>query len=169
MDAEMTVSDLMAVSGGSRQSGELFEPSSTCTKRKKFERAEYWKQKLLNSNNGLPRRPGCLSSESEGGSALRAKAGFDRAGKARCAKNALRHGGRSRAHIQELQRIRYVLRLAEENVRKVRALIRLRDARPQIRYKPNYAHRLALGANRALVRCSAKQESGGEPCVHWLL
>src|SRR5688572_21372695 len=37
------------------------------------------------------------------------------AGKARCAKNALRHGGRSRARILELQRIRRILRKVDEN------------------------------------------------------
>ncbi len=47
------------------------------------------------------------------------------AGKARCAKNALRHGSRSGSRIRELQRIRYVLRLAADNIRKVRLLIRL--------------------------------------------
>ena len=41
------------------------------------------------------------------------------AGKARCSKNALRHGLRSAARIHELQRIRYVLRLAAENIRRV--------------------------------------------------
>jgi hypothetical protein len=97
--------------------------------------------------------------------------------------------------IEELQRIRNVLRLVDRNIRTVRAFIRLRDGRPQIKYKPHYVailkkHALsrrpvrrspqgeggspqgeggALGANRALVRCFAKQISGGEPCVHWLL
>ncbi len=45
-------------------------------------------------------------------------------GKARCAMNALRHGGRSRAHIQELRKIRHVLRLSARNIALVRAFIR---------------------------------------------
>jgi hypothetical protein len=60
------------------------------------------------------------------------------AGKARCAKNALRHGSRSGSRIRELQRIRYVLRLAADNVRQMRLLIRLHQntARTRIKYKP---------------------------------
>lgn len=57
------------------------------------------------------------------------------AGKARCAMNALKHGGRSQAKIREYQRIRYVLRLAAQNIERVRLFIRLRDARPRIKYK----------------------------------
>jgi hypothetical protein len=57
------------------------------------------------------------------------------AGKARSAMNALKHGGRSQAKIREYQRIRYVLRLAAQNIERVRLLIRLRDARPRIKYK----------------------------------
>src|SRR6185295_607388 len=47
-------------------------------------------------------------------------------GKARCAANALRHGGRSRARIRQFRRIRYVLRLADRNIRLVRLVIRFR-------------------------------------------
>jgi hypothetical protein len=47
-------------------------------------------------------------------------------GKARVATNALKHGGRSRAHILEMRRVRYALRLAARNVALLRAHIRLR-------------------------------------------
>ena len=57
------------------------------------------------------------------------------AGKARCAMNALKHGSRSQAKIREYQRIRYVLRLAAWNIERLRLFIRLRDARPRIKYK----------------------------------
>ena len=57
------------------------------------------------------------------------------AGKARCAMNALRHGFRSQATIREYQRIRYVLRLAAQNIALLRLHIRLRDARLRIKYK----------------------------------
>ena len=49
------------------------------------------------------------------------------AGKARCATNAMRHGGRSRAHVLQMQRIRRVLRMCAENIRILRAFIRVRD------------------------------------------
>jgi hypothetical protein len=61
------------------------------------------------------------------------------AGKARCAMNALTHGFRSRASIQEFQRIRYAIRLAAFNNERLRAFIRDRNARPRIRIKPSYA------------------------------
>jgi len=91
------------------------------------------------------------------------------AGKARCAKNALRHGGRSRARILELQRIRRILRKVDENIRAVRLFIRLRDARPRIKYKPQYAHlssRLPWRepGTRAMLLAN---RSGGETCVLW--
>ena len=50
------------------------------------------------------------------------------AGKARCAMNALKHGFRSQAKIREYQRIRYVLRLAAQNIALLRLHIRARDA-----------------------------------------
>jgi hypothetical protein len=59
-------------------------------------------------------------------------------GKARCARNALKHGRRSLAVIREFQRIRRVLRMAEQNIKAVQAFIRLRDAGPRINYKPWY-------------------------------
>ena len=57
------------------------------------------------------------------------------AGKARSAMNALKHGRRSQAKIREYQRIRYVLRLAAQNIERLRLHIRLRDARLRIKYK----------------------------------
>jgi len=107
------------------------------------------------------------------------------AGKARSAKNALRHGGRSRAHIHEFQRIRRVLRLAAENIRKLRLFIRLREnaARPAIKYKRAHIGSQAVpcppkpkGRRRSPWRESgsrailaAKVKSGGETCVFWQL
>ena len=66
------------------------------------------------------------------------------AGKTRCAMNALKHGQRSQAAIREFQRIRYALRLAEQNIKAVRLLIQLRRAaaRPSINYKPWYEAQL---------------------------
>ena len=49
--------------------------------------------------------------------------------------NALKHGRRSQAKIREYQRIRYVLRLAAQNIERLRLHIRLRDARLRIKYK----------------------------------
>jgi hypothetical protein len=95
-------------------------------------------------------------------------------GKARCAKNAMRHGGRSRAHILELRRITHVLRLVDQNIKAVRLHIRLRDAaaRPQVQYKLRYRGLLKASlwrewGSRAMLRKT--HNSGGEPCVHWLL
>ena len=191
--------------GGSRQCAESFEPTGTCTGRKKFERSEYWKQEFRNGAKRLngcnppascaraKRRPKDLPRRSR-----RAKAGWTperrarqaelirqwapwrhstgpktEAGKERCSKNALRHGGRSRAHIRELQRIRYALRLAAENISKARLLIRLREsaARPRIKYKPQYAHLSGRfpwrePGTHAMLRAN---RSGGETCVLWQL
>ena len=199
----MLVSELVVAGGGSHRCAESFEPTGTCTERKKFERTVYCKREFRNNDNGLhgdnspascaraKRRPKDLPRRSR-----RAKAGWSPerrarqallirhwapwrhstgpktdAGKARCSRNALRHGGRSRAHIRELQRIRYVLRLAAENIKKVRLLIRLRDARPRIKYKPHYAHLSGQfpwrePGTRAMLRAN---RSGGEPCVLWQL
>jgi len=57
------------------------------------------------------------------------------AGKARCSMNALKHGSRSQAKIREYQRIRYVLRLAAQNIALLWLHIRLHDARPRIKFK----------------------------------
>jgi len=170
----------------SRHFAQSIDGSSTSTARKKFEQTDNCKRELHNSSRGLPRR------------SARAKAGWSperrarqaalirnwapwrhstgpktEAGKERCSKNALRHGGRSRAHIRELQRIRYVLRLAADNIRKVRLLIQMRQAaaRPRLKYKPRYAHvsgRLPWRepGTRAMLR---KIRSGGETCVLWQL
>lgn len=92
------------------------------------------------------------------------------AGKARCAKNALRHGGRSRARILELQRIRRIFRKVDENIRAVRLVIRLRDnPRPRIEYKRRYRSRKGRfpwreTGTHAMLR---KTRSGGETCVLW--
>ena len=47
------------------------------------------------------------------------------AGKARSAMNALKHGGRSRAHIMQMRRVRNVLRLAARNIAILRTHIRV--------------------------------------------
>ena len=69
------------------------------------------------------------------------------AGKARCAMNALKHGHRSRATIEEFQRVRYAIRLAARNNEIMRLFIRVRDARPDL--KPAFA-RLLLAATASL-------------------
>ncbi len=46
-------------------------------------------------------------------------------GKARSAMNALKHGGRSRAHIMQMRRVRYALRLAARNIAILRTHIRV--------------------------------------------
>ena len=55
------------------------------------------------------------------------------AGKARCAMNALKHGFRSRATIQEFQRVRYAIRLAARNNEILRLFIRMRDGHPDLK------------------------------------
>ena len=47
------------------------------------------------------------------------------AGKARSAMNALKHGGRSRAHIMQMHRVRHALRLAARNIAILRTHIRV--------------------------------------------
>ena len=65
------------------------------------------------------------------------------AGKLRCAQNALRHGDRSAARVHELRRVRYVLRLVDQNLKVVRLMIQLRTGQglSRIKYKPRYAYR----------------------------
>jgi hypothetical protein len=75
------------------------------------------------------------------------------AGKARCAMNALKHGCRSQAKIREFQRIRHVLRLVAQNIERVRLFIRLRDARPRIKYKVPFRN-TANGTTCRLERVS---------------
>ena len=48
------------------------------------------------------------------------------AGKAQSSMNGLKHGGRSRAHIMEMRRVRYVLRLAARNIAILRTHIRVK-------------------------------------------
>lgn len=55
------------------------------------------------------------------------------AGKKRCGVNALKHGSRSRAAILRYQRIRYALRLAAENLLRIKVFLASRHSR--IRYK----------------------------------
>ena len=69
------------------------------------------------------------------------------AGKAHCMMNALKHGFRSRATIEEFRRVRYAIRLAARNNEIMRLFIRVRDARPDL--KPAYA-RLLLAATTSL-------------------
>jgi len=82
------------------------------------------------------------------------------AGKARCAMNALKHGFRSRASLDQLRRVRHALGLAARNiawlnllVRIRRLLIRLRrvSARPRIKYKtrPQIRCRIAIARRQA--------------------
>ena len=98
------------------------------------------------------------------------------AGKTRCAMNALKHGQRSQAAIREFQRIRYALRLAEQNIKAVRLLIQLRRAaaRPSINYKPWYEAQLRSAnlsqpfhAQSLSARCPSLEKGGSncpEPC-----
>ena len=76
-------------------------------------------------------------------------------GKARCAKNALRHGGRSRARIHELRKIRYVLRVAARNIALAKAVIRLRR-RPAL---PRALLRPTAGCH--VAACGKARTSGG--------
>jgi len=47
------------------------------------------------------------------------------AGKAQSAMNGLKHGGRSRAHIMQMRRVRHALRLATRNIAILRTHIRV--------------------------------------------
>ena len=47
------------------------------------------------------------------------------AGKAQSAMNGLKHGGRSRAHIMQMRRVRHALRLAARNIAILRTHIRV--------------------------------------------
>src|SRR5262245_26965803 len=70
------------------------------------------------------------------------------AGKARCAKNPLKHGFASRATVQQLRRVRHALRLAARNTTWLRLLIRISRlwVRLRLKYK---SRRAALSALRA--------------------
>jgi hypothetical protein len=58
------------------------------------------------------------------------------AGKAQSSMNGLKHGGRSRAHIMEFRRIRYVLRLAERNIAILRTYNRITQLERTFAVKP---------------------------------
>jgi hypothetical protein len=58
------------------------------------------------------------------------------AGKARSAMNALKHGGRSRAHIMEMRRMRYVLRLTARNIAILRTYNRITRLERALAHKP---------------------------------
>jgi hypothetical protein len=132
---------------------ESFDPSSTCPTRKKSGRTKCCKRESPNDVKVLHHRFARRTSAGWSPERRARQAATTRrlapwrhstgpkteAGKARCAKNAFRHGGRSRAHIQEFQRIRRILRKVDENIRALRLFIRLRDARPRIKYKPRCA------------------------------
>lgn len=162
-----------------------FDASSTSAGRKKSGRTDWCKPESTNISKCLRHR---LARRTKAGwsperrarqaESIRLSAPWrhstgpkTEAGKARCAKNALRHGGRSLARIRELQRLRRILRKVDENIRAVRLLIRLRDARPRIKYKPHYADlsgRLPWRepGTRAMLRAN---RPGGETCGLWQL
>jgi hypothetical protein len=58
------------------------------------------------------------------------------AGKAQSAMNGLKHGGRSRVHIMEMRRARYVLRLAERNIAILRTYNRITRLERMLAVKP---------------------------------
>ena len=160
-------------SGGDPKSERLLTnflaPSRGISEREKnSERADNWKRELSSMTNHLectqrkaisarPRRHpnGWTSERRARQSALvrgwqpwrRSSGPKTDAGKARCAMNALKHGHRSRATIEEFQRVRYAIRLAARNNEIMRLFIRVRDARPDL--KPAYA-RLLLAATASL-------------------
>jgi hypothetical protein len=145
---------------------------------KKFERTYNWKGELVsitnhlegtqrNANSARPRRrPNGWTPERRLRQATlirswqpwrRSTGPKTDAGKARCAMNALKHGHRSRATIEEFQRVRYAIRLAARNNEIMRLFIRVRDARPDL--KAAYA-RLLLAATASLkqFRETARQK-----------
>ena len=197
MEAGMTVCQSASTAASLRASvsghfAQSFEGSSTWGPREKFERTDYWKHELRRStkhlHGALPqtaagriRRGKCWSPERRARQAqlIRRWAPWRRstgpkteAGKARCAQNALRHGFRSRARTNELQRIRYALRLAAENIKALRLLIQLRRnaARPRLKYKPQC---LGASVRRPWRRAGSRAilpakyaKYGGETCGH---
>ena len=58
------------------------------------------------------------------------------AGKAQSAMNGLKHGGRSRAHIMQMRRMRYVLRLAARNIAMLRTHIRITRLEQSLALEP---------------------------------
>ena len=57
-------------------------------------------------------------------------------GKAQSAMNGLKHGVRSLAHIMEMRRVRYALRLAERNIAMLRTHIRIAQLEHALSFKP---------------------------------
>jgi hypothetical protein len=172
-----------------------FDPSGTWPAARNFAQTDYWRGDSSSSAKGLQRikpRSSCPKGHRRGSSEaakgwtperrarqaalIRRWAPWRRStgpktesGKARCARNALRHGFRSSARTHELQRVRYVLRLAAQNIKRLRLLIQLRRsaARPRIKYKPS---RACLPARRPWreqgSRAILQPKYGGETCGH---
>ena len=196
----ITSSSIAAPGQGCGRFAKSFDASSISSRRKKSERTDWCKQESGNVVKGLSHR-----------FSRRAKAGWSperrarqaaltrhlapwqhstgpktEAGKERCSRNALRHGGRSRARILELQRIRRILRKVDENIRAVRLFIpfamTVRASNTSLSRwlsKPKglgracraEAHRSGRlpwrePGTRAMLR---KIRSGGETCVLWQL
>src|SRR5690349_10349710 len=90
------------------------------------------------------------------------------AGKARTAQNSLKHGQRTRARIEELKRIRYVLRVAAANVAAMNALIALAKAKrtlachAEAHGRRRIAPQLTLGAPK-LGRAKAENAWAVQP------
>jgi hypothetical protein len=83
-------------------------------------------------------------------------------GKARSAMNGLKHGYRSRAHIWDMRRARYVLRLAARNIAILRLHLRIRRLEQSLRRKPptpfstlqlNYLRDVLEGRTNAPMPC----------------
>ena len=74
------------------------------------------------------------------------------AGKARSAMNGLKHGGRSRAHIMEMRRVRYVLRLAARNIAILRTYNRVTRLEQALALEPQTPATISkLSALRAVL------------------
>ena len=122
---------------------------------KKFAQTDYWKPESSNmtkylerakpvgTSDGVKSRRKRWSPERRARQAAlirrwapwrRSTGPITEASKARCAKNALRHGYRSRAYLRKLQRVRNALRLAARNIAVLRVFVRS-SARPRIKYK----------------------------------
>jgi hypothetical protein len=66
--------------------------------------------------------------------------------------NALKHGYRSQARIREKRLVLHILRLAERNIKRLRLHIRMRDARPRIKYKFLPPHAVRVPESLAMLR-----------------
>jgi hypothetical protein len=83
------------------------------------------------------------------------------AGKARSAMNALKHGGRSRAHILQLRRVRNALRLAARNIAILRTHIRVTRLERALALEPQTPETISkLNALRDVL---ARLTSAGPP------